>query len=96
MVRRHDVFRGYLHEANGFRKLVYRRREICFRLICRLLDNIGLESWLDYDTNLEEWVTSELQRLEEESRNSKEDNLIELNKNKVTEEIRNVQDYKLV
>ena len=86
-------FGGIYTRPTDFGSWCTEDEKFVFRLICRFLNNIGLESWMDYNTNLEEWVTSELQRLEEESRNSKEDNLIELNKNKVTEEIRNVQDY---
>lgn len=95
-------YEGLLTKPSEFSSTCTAEDKFIFRLICMHLNEIGLQSWMDYDTNLEEWITSQLQRLEEitsqlqrlekDSQNSKDEYFIELNKDKVIEEIRNVQD----
>ena len=85
-------FEGLLTKPSKFRSWCTAEGKFIFRLICMHLNEIGLQSWMFLDNlPLGEWVTGELEWLEKDSRNFNNDVVIEIDKNKVLEEVKAVQ-----
>lgn len=85
-------YEGLLTKPSEFSSWCTAEGKFIFRLICTHLNEIGLQSWMFLDNlPLTEWVTGELEWLEEDSRNFSDDVVIEIDKNKVLKEVKDVQ-----